>query len=139
MNKFVIHMRTSGRGVWYLHQSKNVKREEERAEAINPKRAEALHLKKVDVLGLSMAKKLNAFCALFLKKRRRQRLLWIPNVSRQTKYNCMCNLLGVEHSLLGVEHSLLGVEHSLLGVEHSLLGVEHSLLGVEHSLLGVSR
>jgi hypothetical protein len=60
-------MRTSGRGVWY-HQrrSKNVKREEERAEALNQK--------KVDVLDLSMAKKLNVFCASFLKKRRRQRL-----------------------------------------------------------------
>jgi len=67
MNKFAIHMRIFGRGVWY-HQrrSKNVKRD--------VKRAEALNRKKVDVRDLSMAKRLNVFCALFRKKRRRQRL-----------------------------------------------------------------
>jgi hypothetical protein len=60
-------MRIFVRGVSYRQRrSKNVKREEKRAEAIN--------LKKVDALDLSMAKRLNVFCALFRKKRRRQRL-----------------------------------------------------------------
>jgi hypothetical protein len=98
-------MRTSDRGVWYRHQSKNVKRDVKRAEALDSKRVEALNQKKVDAHDLSMVKKLNVFCASFRKKRRRQHLLWIPNVSRRTKYNHA----SVEHQLLGVEHSLLGV------------------------------